>query len=293
MRPLTRTVVAATAAVLVACGGTSPSPTASQTPSASPDAQTYWLRATTTQAIPPLNQFGILPVVLITGDGVAVTQGPVAAIYPGPLMPNLVGRSVSGAGQAAIIQAARDLGLLAGPTDFTGGRLMPGGIMGRLELTVDGQRVVLTGDPGAQIVCVTAPCDPQPGTPEAFGELWRRLTDLGGWLGTELGPEATFKAPSIALLVGPAPQPEPGLPQAPADWPLPIPIGEFGVAVANGAARCGTVTGADADILRPALAAANALTPWVQDREMSATFGLTVRPLAPGEDACGEVFGAG
>ena len=63
--------------------------------------------------------------------------------------------------------------------------------------------------------------------------------------------------------------------------------------MANGTARCGTVTGADADALRPALDAATPLTPWVQDPETSATFGLTVRPMVSGEDACREAFGVG
>jgi hypothetical protein len=140
---------------------------------------------------------------------------------------------------------------------------------------------------------VTTPCDPAPGSPEAFGELWRHLADLSSWLATDLGPEAPYVAPSYALLVGPPPQPEPGLPQAPADWPIDTPLGTFGGPVANGTARCGSVTGEAADALRPALAAANTLTPWIQDPSASAAFGLTVRPMVPGEDVCREVFGPG
>ena len=81
------------------------------------------------------------------------------------------------------------------------------------------------------------------------------------------------------------------LTQAPADWPLDQPLATFGAPVANGTMRCGTIRGADADTLRPALDAANALTPWVQDPATSATFGLTVRSLVGDEDACHEVFG--
>ena len=46
--------------------------------------RSYWLRATTTQAIPPLDQFPIPAVATITADGTYVTVGPQDAMYPGP-----------------------------------------------------------------------------------------------------------------------------------------------------------------------------------------------------------------
>lgn len=293
--PARLALAAATLIVVGACSGPAASPSAapSASPGSSPDAQTYWLRMTTTQAIPPLERFAVQPPLVITGDGIAITYGPVPAIYPGPLMPNLIGRRVSGAGQAAIIQAAGGLGLLSGKTDFTGGGMVIGGVTGHIELTVDGRRVQLSGNPSAQIVCVTTPCHPAAGTPEAFGELWRRLGDLQGWLGAELGPETPYVAASYALLVGPAPRQDPMFTQAPADWPLDQPIALFGGPVANGTARCGTVSGADADKLRPVLQAANQLTQWIQDPQSSASYGLTTRPMVPGEDICGEIFGPG
>ena len=39
-------------------------------------------------------------------------------------------------------------------------------------LTVDGAIRELTGDPNANIQCVTTPCEAAPGTPEAFGSFW-------------------------------------------------------------------------------------------------------------------------
>jgi hypothetical protein len=246
---------------------------------------------TTTQAIPPLDMFAVQPPLRITGDGTAVINGPVPAIFPGPLLPNLIGRQVSDAGQADIIQSARDLGLLSGQTDFSGGDMVMGGVTGHIELTVDGQRIELTGNPSAQIVCVTTPCQPEPGTPEAFGELWRQLESLSSWLGDELGPEAPYVAPSYAILVGAPPEQQPGSSQAPMDWPLDQPIALFGGPVANGTARCGTAADGDADALRPSLMAANQLTQWTQDPQFSAAYGLTVRPMVPGEDVCREIFG--
>ena len=274
-----------------ACAGSAPSPTA--TPAPTPSAQAYWLRMTTTQAIAPLDAFGLQPPLRITGDGIAVVFGPVPAIFPGPLMPNLVGRQVSGAGQARIVGAARDLGLLDGRTDFTGGGIAPGGVVGHIEITLDGRRIELTGDPSAKIVCVTTPCEPAPGTREAFGTFWQRLTDLATWLGSDVGPEAPYVAPAYAILVGPPPQQQPGFGQPVMDWPLDTQLAQFGTAVANGSARCGTVGGQDAVTLRPSLMSANQLTMWTQDPQSSVAYGLTVRPMVPGEDACREIFGGG
>lgn len=279
------------ALVAAACAGSTASSTPGATPT--PSTQTYWLRMTTTQAIAPLDAFGLQPPLRITGDGIAVVDGPVPAIFPGPLMPNLVGRQVSGAGQARIITAARDLGLLDGRTDFTGGGIAPGGVVGHLEITLDGRRIELTGDPSAHIVCVTTPCEPAPGTREAFGTFWQRLTDLGGWLGSDLGPEAPYVAPAYAILVGSPPQQQPGFGQPVADWPLDVALAQFGSPVGNGAARCGTVSGPDAVTLRPSLMAANQLTMWTQDPQSSVAYGLTVRPMVPGEDTCREIFGGG
>ncbi|HEY6570905.1 MAG TPA: hypothetical protein VIZ22_11460 [Candidatus Limnocylindrales bacterium] len=297
-------IMAALATILLvaACAGASPgsgSTSASATlPAPTPvgsgaAAEDYWLRLTTSQAIPPLDRFEVLPSLWITGDGHAVVPLVLPTPYPGPLVQGLSGRTVSDAGRAAIVQEARDLGLLGGQTDFSSDAPLPGGVVGQIELVVDGTRVTLTGDPSAHIECVTAPCDPPPGSAAAFGAFWNQLLDLPSWLGSDLGPPMPYDPPAYALVVGPPPDPEPPLSPPPADWPLDQPLASFGARVANGTARCGTVSGADADALRPALDAANQLTPWVQDPETSATFGLTVRPMVSGEDACKESFGVG
>jgi hypothetical protein len=283
--------------VVAACGAGAGSPASAPVspvnptavvPAPSPnEAGTYWLRLTTSQAIPPLNQFANLDPVVITGDGIHVVPGAVPAIYPGPLVMPLFGQQVSDQGRATIMSWADELGLLTGKTDFTGGGGLPGGIMGHIELTVDGGRITLDGFPDATAA------DPAPGSPEAFGEFWRRVSSLSTTLGAELGPESPYTPPAYSILVGPAPVPEAGITPSIMDWPLDMPLATFGGPVANGTARCGNVSGADADTLRPALEQANQLTQWVQDPETSATFGLTVRPLVPGEDQCRAIFGPG
>ncbi len=164
---------------------------------------------------------------------------------------------------------------------------MPGGITGRIELTVDGSLVTLTGIPGEMPVAG----DVVPGTPAAFSSLWWKLADLPGNLNTELGPEGPYTPAGYAILIGQAPAPEPGMGGDVMVWPLDTPVNEFGAPVMSGSERCGVVTGQDAVTMGEALGQANQLTQWTATPETSATFGLTVRTIVAGEDPCAEVFG--
>ncbi len=284
-------------ALVAACGGGAASPSASTSPKPAPvdptpviptpspiAGGTYWLRMTTFQAIPPINLFALTPSVVIDGSGQLIVPGAVPAIFPGPLVMPLFARQVSEAGRETILGWAKELGLLSGKTDFIGDGGLPGGVTGRIELTVDGRLVTLSGLPDR------AGASPIPGSPEAFGELWRRISSLSETLPGELGAEAPYTPTAYALLVGPAPDPQ-GMPVTIADWPLDVAIGDFGGPVASGTYRCGLAEGGDAITLGAAFAKANQLTQWTQDPETSASFGLTVRPIVAGENPCAEVFG--
>jgi hypothetical protein len=268
------------AVMLAACAGAAPTP--EPTPPAGAKAL---LRVTMQQALPPPSTFGWLPSVVVTLDGLVLTGGAVPAIFPGPLVNPVVQRQLTPAGWAKIVTAARALGLLSGARDFTGGQLPPGSMTARLELVADGKIHDLIGDPNRVMVCVTAPCDPQPGSPEAFGGFLSRLTDLT-WVGADVGPEQMHVPAGYAILVG-APPDDQGLAQPRIDWPLDGGFASFGTALADGSGgRCGMVTGADAAALRPALNAANQLTEW-RDPTDGTLHGLVVRPLLPGDaDPC-------
>jgi len=285
------------AALVGGCVGSTATPSAATpsaaTPSAAtPSAAAYRLRATMTQATPPLSRFGWLPVVSITGDLQVVVAGPMIELYPGPLLPNLQARSISADGFAKIVERARTLGLLSGDGDFTPPNLALGASQGRIELVVDGVRHDLTGDPSRLIQCVAAPCTPVPGTPEAFAAFWQAISDMS-WLEAELGAQAPYVADSYAILVGVEPVEEPSLPPQVVTWPRETPLASFGKPVGNVAApRCGTVRGSDAAILRPTLASANQLTRWLDKGSApGAGTSIQVRPMVPGEDVCLELFG--
>jgi hypothetical protein len=285
--------------VVAACGGaagsaspTAGAPTGAPQPSAGPTADTFTIHASWTQALPPRELFGNLPVLVVTAAGLVLTQGPTIEIYPGPLVAPIVERPISPDGVAALLRAAQEAGILVQGGDFTGGAMPLGAAAGRLRIVVDGITYDIVGDTTAAVPCPpTESCPkPVPGTPAAFATFWYQLLDMASWLGPELGPETDHVPASYAMIVGPPPEPWEG--EAPIVWPVADPaLDAFGAPVrGEPATRCGIAAGDLAGVLRPLFAQATTLTPWVATETASATHGMTVRPLLPGdEDPCAPI----
>lgn len=283
-RPIARLAVPAlAAAMLAACSGAAPSPSPEPTP---PAEAKVLLRVTQVQALPPGATFGWLPQVVITLDGKVLMGGAVPAIFPGPLVMPIFERQLTPAGWGKIVAAARAAGLLSGQNDFTGGQMPPGSMATRLEIVADGRLYELTGDASRIMVCITTPCVPQPGTPEAFGGFVSAVTGLDALVGADIGRDNAYVPAGYALVVGPPPDQQ-GLDQPPMAWPFADGFAAFGKPLADGSGgRCGTITGDAAAALRPALGAASQLTRW-RDPIDGAFHGLTVRVLLPGDgDLC-------
>lgn len=270
----------------------SPSQPAPVLPTPSSAAGAVVIHASWTQALPPRALFGNLPVLVVTADGRVLTQGPVREMYPGPLVAPFVERPISPNGIAALLQAAKDAGLLGPGTDFTGGAMPMGAAAARLQIVVDGVTHDLVGDPNAAIPCPPTQACPEavPGTPAAFAGFWYQLLDMAGWLESELGPEQPYVPTSYAVIVGPPPEPWEGA--TPVVWPVADPtLGVFGAPVrGEPGTRCGIAAGDLAAALQEPFAGATELTQFVATATASATHGLTVRALLPGdEDPCAPI----
>jgi hypothetical protein len=67
----------------------------------------------------PASQFTRIPTVLISGDGRVIIAGAQIELYPGPLLPALVERSISEAGVQKVLSFADDSKLLQTPPDYS------------------------------------------------------------------------------------------------------------------------------------------------------------------------------
>jgi hypothetical protein len=286
--------LALTALLLAACSPTTPSPTPDPTPSPSPGPELgFRLRATTIQALPPKDTFTWVPSMLITDDLVAIQQGAIPLIFPGPLVNPLIGIQLNEEAWAKIATEAEDAGLLSGETDFGGEGAAPGAASARLELVIDGTHYDLRGNPDRVAFCGDGLCPAEPGTPEAFATFVSLLNDLRTWIGAGVGAQADWKPAGYAVLVGPPAPDDQGLAVAPFPWPFESPAATFGEPVAGEAnLRCGTVTGNEAATFEVALRTANQLTTW-RDPAAANDFGFIVRPLLAGDgDPCAPLVGA-
>jgi hypothetical protein len=245
-------------------------PQPSLTPNPSP-ASAFYLRAWYTQAIPPQYTFSWLPPVTISDGSYINGNVAVPAIYPGPLLIVPLTSTISDAGVAAIVAEATRLGLLGEQSDFTGDQALPGAKLGQIEMIVDGKTYELTGKPDLQIVCITAPCEGAPGSPEAFAAFWSDITGLESWLADELGPAEPYDPDRVAVMFS---EPETAISSPPATvvaWPLSDPVT---------AGDCVTLAGDGLVAALPVLESANQATVFTSDGQYLAA---TARVLVPGE----------
>ena len=228
---------------------------------------------------------GSTPFWSLFGDGTLIVPGPQIEIYPGPALPNLTATPVSEDGIQAILEAARDAGLMDGDANY--------GDM----CIADAATTVFTTDAGGRtsIVSAYALDVGQPAGTCGNGEdadarvklaaFQAKLTDLRSWLPPgSLGTERPYDPTQMRVFVLPY-QGDTELPQNPIAWPLEPPLDAFGEPVQNApaATRCGVVTGDDLTTLLASARDANALTPWTSG---GTEYHLIFRPLLPDEHAC-------
>lgn len=233
-----------------------------------------------------------IPELTLTGDGRLIVQGPQIELYPGPALPSLLQRRVSEEGIQAILEAAREAGLL-GPDHHYGNNCVADAGTTTFTLVAEGRTHTISAyalelDVPGQVDCLDDPSDLE--ARAALSEFRLKMGDLASWLPAgSFGEEEAFEFDELRIYPERA---EPGSvdegiePQV-KDWPLGTPLSGFGEATPNAPAgeRCGTVSGAELETLVAELRTANELTLWESGGE---TYRLYLRPLMPDESGCPE-----
>jgi hypothetical protein len=228
---------------------------------------------------------GSTPFWSLFGDGTLIVPGPQIEIYPGPALPNLTATSVSEDGIQAILEAARDAGLMDGDANY-GNQCIADAATTVFTTSADGMTSIVSayaldvGEPAGS--CGN---DKDAEARAKLAAFQSKLTDLWSWLPSgSLGTERPYEPTEMRVYILPY-HGDAELPQDPIEWPLEPPLDAFGEPVQDAPAstRCGVVTGEDLTTLRAAAKEANALTPWTSgDTE----YHLIFRPLLPDEHAC-------
>jgi len=228
---------------------------------------------------------GSTPFWSLFGDGTLIVPGPQIEIYPGPALPNLTATPVSEDSIQAILEAARDAGLLDGDANYVN-ECIADAATTVFTIDADGQTSVVSayaldvGEPAG-----TCGSDKDADARAKLAAFQAMLTDLRSWLPEgSLGTERPYGPTEMRVYVLPY-QGDAQLPQDPIQWPLEPPLDAFGQPIDNAHSdtRCGVVTGDDLTTLLAAARDANALTPWTSG---GTEYQLILRPLLPDEHTC-------
>jgi hypothetical protein len=228
---------------------------------------------------------GSTPFWSLFGDGTLIVPGPQIEIYPGPALPNLTATPVSEEGIQAILEAARDAGLMDGDASYVD-MCIADAATTVFTTSADGTTTVVSayalgmGEPAG-----TCGNEKDAEARAKLAAFQAKLTELRSWLPNgSVGTERPYDPTEMRVYVLPY-QGDAELPQDPVEWPLEPPLDAFGEAVQNAPThtRCGVVTGEDLTTLLAAARKANALTPWTSD---GTEYQLIFRPLLPDEHAC-------
>jgi hypothetical protein len=228
---------------------------------------------------------GSTPYWSLFGDGTVIVPGAQIEIYPGPALPNLTATPVSEDGIQAILEAARDAGLMDGDASY-GNQCIADAATTVFTTDADGQTSVVS----AYALDVGEPAGTCGNGEDAdarakLAAFQAKLTDLQSWLPNgSLGTERPYDPTEMRVYVLPY-RGDAELPQDPTEWPLEPPLDSYGEPLENAPSdtRCGVVTGEDLTTLLAAARDANALTPWTSG---GTDYQLIFRPLLPDEHAC-------
>lgn len=264
--------------------------------------------------VPMGYDFSRVPDLTVYADGRAITHGPQIEIWPPPALPNLLVTELSEEDVAALVESARDAGLLGELPEY-GQPPVADAPTTTVTVTVDGTTYVhaanalgigdgagldgdglegdgLEGDglgeemPGEP--AMDGLSDDSRAARVALAEFVAGAHELVGTAGTgdpyEITAFGVFARPAVETtvpddtLAEPEPGVEPELERQVLAWPLDVALA--------GASECVLVDGADAQTLRDSLLQANMATAFEQD---GVRYDAFFRPLLPHEDGCDDL----
>ena len=240
--------------------------------------------------VPPSYTITQLPSFSLMGDGLAITPGAIAEIYPGPAIAPLFGQRLTPDAVQAILSLADADGLLAADQTFTdmGSVGIADAATTTITVVADGQTHTSTfyalGELGQ-----TKPDHMSQAESDARSNAQDFTAKVGDlkWLpaGSASNPQP-FVPTGVRVFVSDY-QPDPSLEEPAIAWPLTTGLADFGDAMKGSSvglpSRCGAVTGEDLTTLLPLIGQANQLTPW---KSNGTDYGLLFRPLLPDESGC-------
>jgi hypothetical protein len=228
--------------------------------------------------VPPETTLARLPLVSVYADGRVISQGPVAAIYPGSAWPNLQVQQAD----PATVQELADRALAAG-VDGTGDLGAPplaDAPSTRFTLVTDAGPVVREVYALQEAAGAGGLTAEQEAARAELQQLFDELNDLPVTLG---GTSAPYDPTAVAALARPYTDPGDGLTSAEVAWPGPALPGE----PVGPDLGCVTATGEQATAVTAAARAATGRTPWTGPD--GARWAVTFRPLLPGESGCADL----
>jgi len=241
--------------------------------------------------VSPETTLGRLPLVSVYADGRVISQGPVAAIYPGPAWPNVQVQQAD----RATVQELADHALAAGLTDTTdlGAPGLADAPSTRFTLATDAGPVVREVYALQEAAGAGGLTADQESARAELQALFDELTALPSRLDPQGGATASYEPTAVAALARPWTDPVEsapggGLPELSfpdVAWPGTALPGE----PAGPGLGCVTATGEQAVAVTAAARTATTLTPWVGAD--GARWAVTFRPLLPGESGCADLGG--
>jgi hypothetical protein len=233
--------------------------------------------------INPSFQLTVTPLLALYGDGRVIVRGPTSQVSPGPLLPNLRQKHVTGAEIQEIMAAADSAGRLGPTVSYDSGGVMDAGTT-TFRTTVGGiTHLVSAGALGAGDGTMVSP---DSAARAKLLHFENSMNDLSRMLGRTVADDGAYQPAGFDVFSSEAAQPDATQPVV--TWPLASDPGTAGSTTLVDGVRCLAVKGADLAAFVGVAQTAPLGTIW---KAPSGEYNVSVRPLYPEESGCAAVAG--